>query len=138
MKPIKIIPANFDAIKAELARVNGRADSFTITSASDVSYVADQTEKRLAILPKADRAGARATYTPGGPGARAYKYEAKSTFIQIERRSAGWYLTAVSATTVSPREDARLSVSITPAQSSEIQRRSVADFRILKAVEEVA
>lgn len=135
-KPIKIIPANFGAIKAELDRVNGRATSFTITGAGDVSYVADQAEKRLAMLPKADRAGASATYTPDGPSARAYKYGSKSTRIVIERRSAGWYLVAVEEATVSPRQNERLSLSITPAQASEIQRRSIAEFIILKSTVE--
>jgi len=136
MKPIKIIPANFEAIAAELARVNGRANSFTIGSAHDVQRVAERAEKRLEMLPKADRAGAGATYTPHGPSAKAYKYEAKSTSVHIERRSSAWYLTAVAPTTVYPRDSERLSVIITSTQAAEIQRRSVAEFRILKPAAE--
>jgi len=134
MKPIKIYPWNYPAIQAELDRVNGNARAFTITSPSDLQFVADEAEKRLALLPKADRAGAQADYTPAGPAARAYKYGAVSTSITIERRSVAWYFMAVARVTVYARDPARLSVAITPAQACEIQRRCVAGFRITKGI----
>lgn len=132
MKPIKIIPANYDAIRAELDRVNGRANSFTINSAHDVERIAARAEKRLAMLPKALRSGAKASYIPEGPSARAYKYEAKSTCVYVERRSSAWYLVDVRSTTVRPRDSESLTIHITPAQAAEIARRAVADFSILK------
>jgi hypothetical protein len=132
MKPIKIIPSNYDAIRAELDRVNGRASSFTIGSAMDVQRVTERAEKRLSMLPKADRSGAKASYIPEGPSARAYKYEAKSTCVYVERRSSAWYLVDVRSTTVYPRDSESLTVHITPAQAAEIARRAVADFSIMK------
>ena len=132
MKPIKIIPSNYGAIHAELNRVNGRASSFVISNAHDVQRLADRAEKRLSMLPKAERSGAKACYTPEGPSARAYKYEAKSTCIWVERKSAFWYLVDVQTATVHPRDSEGFAVHITPAQAAEIARRAVADFSIMK------
>lgn len=132
MKPIKIVPSNYAAIHAELDRVNGRANSFTISSALDVQRVTERAEKRLSMLPKADRAGAKASYIPAGPSARAYKYDAKSTCVYVERKSAAWYLVDVRSATVYPRDSESLDVHITPAQAAEIARRAVAEFNVMK------
>ena len=124
MKPIKIYPWNYPAIQAELDRVNGSAKAFTINSPADLQFVADEAEKRLALLPKADRAGAQADYTPAGPACRAYKYGAVSTKIMIERRSVAWYLIAVTRVTAHARDPARVSVadpSATPDPIDEIE-----------------
>lgn len=127
MKPIKIAPSNAIAITDALAAVNGRAAAFTVTSYYDVASAATDADARLLALPAAARKGARAWYIPAGPGA-GYKYKAKSTRIDIERRASGWFLTGVAEAIVYPKQAARLSITITPDQAAEIARRAVADF----------
>jgi hypothetical protein len=133
MKPIRISPENGEKIIAALAAVNGRAQSFTVQNYSEVDRIMCRMEARLAPLPKADRAGATATYTPAGPSANAYKYAAKSTLLRMERRATGWFLTGIEPTEVYPRAGERISVTISEAQRDEIARRAVADFAVARA-----
>jgi hypothetical protein len=130
-KPIAITLENKDAICEALKAVNGRATSFTITTYSEVEAVAKQAEKALEALPKSDRVGARCSYNPAGPSARAYKHHAKSTTIVIERKRAGWVLILVRETSVHPRENETFQMYVTRAQKDEIARRAVARFAVI-------
>jgi len=130
MKAIKITPANRAKIEAALADVNGRATSFTLRWFSDVERAAKDADEQLAALPKADRVGAVADYTPAGPTASAYKYAAKTTRLVLERRATGWFLNRVLEDSVYPRSGARLKITISEAQRDEIARRAVAEFSV--------
>lgn len=127
---IKIDIKNNEAINAALEAVNGKATSFTITSAKEVLDAVKAVETKLAVLPKAERKGAKAHYRPTGPSASSYKYMAKTTRITIERGATDWFLTGVFSEGVLPKASERMIISISKAQADEIQRRAIADFNI--------
>jgi hypothetical protein len=130
---IKIIEKNLATIEAELEKINGKARSQTITSYNEVQVAASRAEKRLAVLPKAERIGAKLSYRPSGPSASSYRYDAVSTIIKMERTSGGWFLTEVIKSQVSPKQSDFFEVTITEAQADEIKRRAIAGFRIRPA-----
>jgi hypothetical protein len=130
-KPVKIIPGNRGSVEAMLDAVNGRASAFAVTTYEEVESAASDAEKRLEGLPKADRAGAKASWRPAGPSAKSYKYRAASTVIALERRAAGWYLTGATRTEVYPAAPEKLTVFVTEAQADEIARRAVAGFTVM-------
>lgn len=130
---IKINLANNGAINAALDKINGKATSFTITCTLEVLDIVKAAEAKLAILPKADRKGAKVMYRPAGPSANSYKYSAKSTRIYIERGSNDWFLTNVQPDAVQPKGREMMSITITNAQAAEIQRRAIADFYVTPA-----
>lgn len=132
-KPIAITIENKDAITEALKAVNGRAESFTITTYSEVASIAENAEKRLRMLPKADRAGARCSYNPAGPRANKYKYNAKSTSVVIERKRSGWVLIRIEESSVRPKESETFCMHVTQAQRDEIARRAVAEFALIRA-----
>ena len=126
MKPIKI--EDTAAIEAALAAVNGRAESFTITSADQVAKIAQQAEQALAnSLTKAARVGARVSYTPAGPSAKSYKRAVISTTIGLERRAAGWVLIAIDRATVYPCTPSRLHIGLSPEQHMAAAIRAVSE-----------
>jgi hypothetical protein len=103
-KPIKICAENEAAIEAALRAVNGRASTHAWTLLSEIERVANRAERELEGLgiPKAERAGAVYSAESGGQLAKAYKYKATGTWIELTRRGAGWYLTDASGTTFYP------------------------------------
>jgi hypothetical protein len=134
-KPIHITADKRESIKTALKAVNGRADTFTVTSYFDVSGIADRAEKALDALPKANRVGARCSYIPEGPTARAYKYAAKSTRIEIERKRGGWFLAAVESDEVYPKSGEKFQMHVTREQRDEIARRAIDNFHLIKGAE---
>ena len=130
MKPIKIITANAAKIETALLEINGRATSFTIRRYSDVTDAVAIIDAKLSSLPVKERTGATASYKPIGPTASAYKYDAKSTVITVERRASGWFLTGVSEGYVRPRQPISTRITISPAQRNEIARRAVEGFTV--------
>lgn len=95
-----------EPLDAALAAVNGRAESFTVTSYSHLDYLSKRAEKLLeerGVRTK-NRVGAVLEYRPAGPSANAYKYDAISTGVEITRFSTGWFLTDCSRESVYPRE----------------------------------
>mgnify|MGYP001046682676 CR=1 FL=1 len=131
MKPIKISSENRDQINAALLAVNGRAKSLTVSAWWQVEQVAEKAENALAILPKAERRGARAAYIPEGPKS-AYKYAATSTRLTIARKAGGWYLEKAERVDLWPRKPEMLKVIITPEQRNEICRQAVSDFVVMQ------
>jgi hypothetical protein len=130
---IKIDIKNNTAINTALDKVNGKANSFTISSGSEVVKISEAAEKRLAMLPKAERKGAKAMFRPSGPNARSYGYNAKSTRVYMERGASGWFLTNIQPDSVSPKQPEMMHIEITPEQSAEIQRRAIANFHVKPA-----
>lgn len=103
-KQIKIVESSRAAIEAALAAVNGRASGHTYTTAAEVLAVAAQAEARIAALrlPVAERPGAMFASASGESVAKAYKYSRIGTRIELVRRPAGWYLSAVHQATLYP------------------------------------
>lgn len=120
-------------IEAALRAANGRAKSFAITYASDIRTIADEAEGALEAsgIPKAERAGARLTYTPAGPRANAYKYAAASTTVELERAANGyWYLVSVKACQIYPRQSRTFTLTISEAQRDAVIKRALEPYRI--------
>jgi hypothetical protein len=129
---IKVSIQNNSAINAELLKVNGRAESFTVTCTKQILEAIKKAEEKLAVLPKSQWQGIVFSYVPAGPSARSYKFNATSTVVRVERGASDWFLVAIGKVAVSPKERERLSIEISPDQSSEIQRRAVAEFYVIK------
>ena len=126
MKAIKIIPDNFSAIVAALSAVNGRAAEHCYTSADEIEAAAKYAENRLEHfgLPKAERTGAKLYATSGAAVPNAYKYGRKATYIVLERKGSGWYLTDVQPSNIF-KEGGRRSLQLTKKQDE----RAVATLR---------
>ena len=133
MKQIKICQKNAGKIMDILRQVNGRANSFTIKFYSDVELAAEKAETQLSALPKHKRAGAVCNFIPEGPRVTAYKYAAKSTEIEMVRRSRDWFLTSAEARSVYPCDPENSQVTISPDQAEEIKSRAVQNFIISEA-----
>lgn len=133
MKQIKICQKNAGKIMSMLREVNGRANSFTIKFYSEVELASQKAEAQLSALPKHKRAGAVCNFIPAGPRVTAYKYAAKSTEIEMVRRSRDWFLTSAEARSVYPCADENAQVTITPNQADEIKSRAVQNFIISEA-----
>jgi len=125
---IAIAEKNLAAIETELKKINGKAQSFALTSFNEVQVAAGVAEKKLAALPKSDRAGATLTYRPNGPSANSYKYDADSTIIRLARTSSGWFLVDVIKSKVSPKQPQFFELTISEKQAEEIKRRAIAGF----------
>lgn len=124
-KPLQIKPENGPEIKVVLDGVNGRAESFAISTYAEVAEIAKRAEERISALTVSSRTGVKVTYTPAGPWAKAYRYPAASTRICLERRRSGWVLADVQRIEVYPRTPEKLLLSVTPEQSAEIARRTL-------------
>ena len=133
MKQIKICQKNAGKIMDILRQVNGRANSFTIKFYSDVELASQKAEAQLLALPKHKRAGAVCNFIPAGPRVTAYKYAAKSTELEMIRRSRDWFLISVEARSVYPCEPENSQVTISPDQADEIKSRAVQSFIISEA-----
>jgi hypothetical protein len=127
---IKVSIQNNAAISAELLKVNGKAESFTITSANQILQAVARAEQKLSAIPKAQWRGAMVMFRPAGPSANSYKYNAKSTRVFIERGATDWFLVNIQPDAVSPKEKEFLHITISADQAAEIQRRAVADFSV--------
>jgi hypothetical protein len=133
MKQIKICQKNAGKIMDILRQVNGRANSFTLKFYSEVELASQKAEAQLSALPKHKRAGAVCNFIPEGPSAAAYKYSAKSTEIEMVRRSRDWFLISAEARSVYPCDPENSQVTISPDQADEIKSRAVQNFIISEA-----
>ena len=96
---IKIQAATIQRIEDALQVVNGRAERHAFTTFEEVATVAKDAEivlDKLGVL-KADRPGTRVTMVSGSKLPNCYKYNPIRTVLSITRRTAGWYLTGVAA-----------------------------------------
>jgi hypothetical protein len=99
MKPIKVCEANLPKIQALLDAANGRATEHVISEAWAVPTIIARFESELRdLLPsKALFAGARAAYRSGQALPNAYKFSRLVTYMELERRATGWYITTLEA-----------------------------------------
>jgi hypothetical protein len=120
-------------INNALDEVNGKASSFTITSAVKVVEIIKRAEVYLEKhnVPFTDRCGATVTYRPAGPSANAYKNSAISTEITLRRAKNGtpiWYLDKIERVAVYPRNAERFHVRISDAAARNLVKRALAAF----------
>ncbi len=120
MKAIKISPENAAAIVAALKAVNGRAEYHAFTTFAEVEGLVATAESRLAktLLPKADHKGSRLIAISGVAVSKAYAKKGRTraaTTVELERRSTGWFITAIAPATVG-QSGGNLRLVLTPAQ----------------------
>ena len=127
---IKLTIKNNSAINAELAKVNGKAESFTITCTNQILQAIKRAEEKIAALPKSQWKGAKVMFRPAGPSANSYKYNAKSTRVYLERGATDWFLVKVQEDAVFPKQKEFLYITISADQAAEIQRRAIAEFSV--------
>jgi len=127
---MKINIKHTEKVEEALAEVNGRAESFAVTTASSVQDVADRAEKMLSALPASRRAGARVLFRPAGPSAARYKFAATTTVVGMTRTSTGWFMTTAYRGVVFPKQAETLDIQITEAQRDEIAERAVSGFSV--------
>ena len=127
---IKLTIKNNAAINAELLKVNGKAESFTIICTNQILQAIKRAEEKLAALPKSQWKGVKVMFRPAGPSANSYKYNAKSTRVYLERGATDWFLVRIQPDAVSPKEKEFLHLTISADQAAEIQRRAIADFSV--------
>ena len=127
---IKLTIKNNSAINAELAKINGKAQAFTIICTNQILQAVARAEQKLSAIPKAQWRGAQVMFRPAGPSANSYKYNAKSTRVYLERGATDWFLVRIQPDAVSPKEKEFLHLTISADQAAEIQRRAIADFSV--------
>ena len=96
---IKIQAVAAQHIEDALQAVNGRAERHAFTTYSEIAAVALDAERvldNLGVL-KTDRPGTTATMVSGSKLPNSYKYNPTRTVLSIARRTAGWYVTGMTA-----------------------------------------
>lgn len=99
MKSIKVTDNNLPKIQARLDAVNGRATEHVISEAWAIPTIIGRFELELRdLLPnRALFAGARAIYRSGQALPNAYKFSRLVTYMELERRATGWFITNLEA-----------------------------------------
>lgn len=132
-KPIKLVPANTEAIDALLGKLNGKATQHTY-SVSDLLNEAERIEAKLERLglPKAERVGAAATVHSGDTVPNAYKWARTGAWAKLERRSTGWFLVGYRTCDLwkSPAKDR---IVLTAQQDAEVVRRVREQYQVAAA-----
>lgn len=119
------------AIEADLKAVNGKAKTFTVTTADEVERVAILAEERLerSGVPASMRVGTTAVYTSEGPG-RGYKYKAPVTIVMLVRRKGGWRVTEVKRGSAYGDKNARehLDLTVSAEVADRIRQNAMRGF----------
>lgn len=128
IKAIKITAENAGAIEAALAKVNGRASAHTFTAFDQIEALARRAEEKLEEIGIVKSARNGATYESASAGsvAKCYRGTRVVTLVELQRKSAGWYLIAVYTATVWSRGYAgKTGLTLTAQQAA----RAFAVFR---------
>lgn len=115
--------------QARLDAVNGKARAHTVDLGALVGVAID-CERRLdaAGIPRRDRAGVSATYSPAGPSARSYKWRVASTNATIRRGASGWGLVEVERVELLPQSPEDLRIWLSPAQAETVRAKAMVGF----------
>jgi hypothetical protein len=126
--------ASQDPVEAALLAVNGKATAHTFTTYNALVDASQWAEKQLNTLgiPKGQRTGARLMALSGEAVPNAYKYSRQGTYILMERRAAGWYLTEVEASTIY-KEGGFRRVALTQAQDTVAVQKFRSAYAIIPA-----
>ena len=125
---IKICEANAAKINAALKAVNGKAAAHTIDDYRYVEGAAQSAEQMLDTIAKKDRVGVRVGFTPAGPSANSYKYQAISTRIRMVRGSSDWFLVDVERDSVNPKQPTQFDVVLTRKAEAAIVAAALRPF----------
>jgi len=127
-------------VEEALALVNGRAESFALTTYGDVRAVVRKAEERLNNLgvSKKNQIGAEVSFTPCGPTSNSYKYAAITTRITLGRTSGGWFLIGVARDEVYPNANERLRIALSREGCEQIVAVAMRDIVQLDEMQEVA
>ena len=109
-------------IDAALAAVNGKAREWTVIGACAVRDIADAAETELVNrgVKRRNLVGTVVTYRPSAPKKAAYKYDVRSTQLELTRTTGGWFLTDVKTAYLSPCEKQFFRYSVSEAAHSDI------------------
>lgn len=115
--------------EASLEAVNGKARAHTV-GLKKLLDLALECERRLdaAGIPKRDRVGADATYSPAAPSARSYKWSVASTRVTIRRGASGWEFVEAERVELRPRSSEDLSIWLSPAQAETVRAKAMEGF----------
>jgi hypothetical protein len=139
LKAIKISPENRAAIEKALRVVNGRASQHCFDRYSEIIEIVGEAEQWLTDkLPKKLWRGTQYEQQSGRVLAKAYKYAARTTTIRIERRASGWFLRAITPSTLWPDSHPAENVFLTKAQSDEFLRRAQTQYEVIREEQPVA
>jgi hypothetical protein len=140
IKPIKIVKENAKAIEDALRQVNGRAHDYTFDRYSEIEELANTAEERLSdMLGSVKRyAGARYRCQSGCVVANAYKHTRKGTYVELLRRTTGWYLTLVATAVLFTNSRHREILVLTPEQDKEARDLFFRKYRVEALPEEKA
>jgi hypothetical protein len=135
----EVVAAEYDKIDRPiedvLKSINGRARTHAITSGNSIRAIAGEAEKELLARgsKKGSLPGAIVTYTPESPRQSAYKYEVKSTRIELTRTSGGWFLTGVETVYLWPSKKEAFEYSVPLAVHDDILRAALANITVQAA-----
>ena len=131
---IKIELSKAAEISAALLAVNGKAESFCVTSFEELESAAKRAEAQLekSGLTKKSRKGVQVVFVPAGPTANAYKHAAISTLCRIERGADAWFLVSSERRHVYPRQKEAWDVAISASQRDETTRAALAGYVLPK------
>lgn len=110
--------ANNIKIAAALVAANGAARAHTYVAVSEIRGIAQDAEARLEKLgiPKRDRAGASIRSESGEKLPSAYKYQARTTVVYLERGSSHWYLIKARESSIWPGQRPTTDLHLTAMQ----------------------
>ena len=94
---VKVEIKNAEKIEAILKEINGRANSHTITTFSEIEALAKVLINKVEKLgiKKSERFGAKLKHVSGGSVPKSYKYSRQVTNVTLELGKSGVYLTQV-------------------------------------------
>jgi hypothetical protein len=118
------------AIELVLEAANGKATAHAVTGTHELAALAERAEKHLQAngVRKDLRPGSKVHYRPAGPNAGAYKYTAITTFVTLERNTAGWLLAVAERDAVYPKQAEYFLVTITDAAMQCAVEKTLAAF----------
>ena len=134
---MKININNTAKIESSLARVNGKATSFTVTSAQDLHDVCGEATNTLAshALPKNLWYGTMVTYRPNGPHAKSYRYGSISTTVTMQLGHNGqWFLTDAVKSIVLPKQSRQFEITVSQAALDALVAGVTQKFRVHKVL----
>lgn len=99
LKAIKVCEQNRETIENALAARNGKATSHTFSSYPQIENLARAAEQKAMKLlgTKKSILGVTAGAISGSSVPNAYKYSRTGTRVVFERRTSGWFLTAIES-----------------------------------------
>ena len=128
--PIQIRDETGNEIQKILDDIQGKAHA-NILIALEVVEFAKEAERLLecAQIARSYRAGSTFVVVPEGPYAKAYGYKQTGTLLRLERRAAGWFMTAAERVPTWPGQIRKEVLTLTSRQKTLVIRAALREFR---------